>query len=103
MKTKKGTMKKSQMTLDALDQKETCEFIPAVSIVPRKWDKWFWTLFTEDADFSFGDNNRSLITAERFADHCRDLDLVENSSRKEVDKFMTMLTELDQTYIDLEN
>lgn len=90
-------MKKNKIEL------ETCEYIPGTSIVPRKWDKWFWSLFSEGADFSWGDNNRTLITAERFADHCQDLDLAENSREKEVEVFMKMLRDLGQTYIDLEN
>ena len=90
-------MKKNKIDL------ETCEFIPATTLVPKNWDDWFWGIFSQDADFSWGDNNRTLITAERFAAHCRECDLTENASKKEVDKFMRVLIDLGETYIDLEN
>ena len=48
---------------------ETCEFVPATSLVPRSWDCWFWERFSENAPFTWGDNNRSLVDFESFVEH----------------------------------
>ena len=82
---------------------ETCEFVPVSSLVPKKWANGFWDVISENAPFSWGDNNRSLITAEVFADHCQNRDLEDYASEKEVERFMKTLRGLGQTYIDLEN
>ena len=37
----------------------TTEFILGTDIVPRKWDKWFWSLISENAPFSW-----EIITAQ---------------------------------------
>lgn len=51
---------------------ETCKFVPASQVVPKAWQNWFWELFSEDAPFTWGDNNRSMITPEQFADHAKE-------------------------------
>ena len=48
---------------------ETCEFVPATSLVPRNWASWFWSAFSENAPFTWGDNNRSLVDFESFIEH----------------------------------
>jgi len=83
------------------------EFVEATDLVPKKMRSWFWDRFSENASFSFGDNNRTLITAERFADHAKDVMemAVEDgcATQEEADKFLAVLEALGQTYIDLEN
>ena len=45
---------------------ETCVFIPSTDLVPSEWAEPFWTLFSDSAPFTWGDNNRTLVTLERF-------------------------------------
>jgi hypothetical protein len=82
---------------------EICQYIPATSIVPRKWDKWFWETISNNAPFSWGDNNRSLVTAECLVDHFESCDLPSNIKDKEIIEFQKTCRELGQMYIDLEN
>lgn len=87
--------------------RETCEFIPASIVLPSGWASWFWEAFSENAPFSWGDNDITLVTAERFADHAREE--VEKASRAAgVTRvawglFLEMLGALGETYIDLEH
>lgn len=78
---------------------QTCEFISATDLVPEDWVGWFWELISENAPFSWGDNNRSLITANYFAKHCEKcLD-----KSKESKQFIDKLYKLKDLYIDLES
>lgn len=47
-----------------------CQFVHSTDLVPRQWDNWFWGAISSNAPFTWGDNNRSMITVQRFADHC---------------------------------
>jgi hypothetical protein len=49
---------------------QTCKFVPVSSLVPDSWGLWFYDAITQDAPFSWGDNNRTMITAQRFYGHC---------------------------------
>jgi len=78
---------------------ETCEYVPATSIIPRSWDKWFWEKISNNAPFSWGDNNHSLVAAADFANYCEErLD----DSRK-VKNWLWEVRKLGNVYIDLEN
>lgn len=84
-----------------------CTFVEVSDLVPKQWTHWFWSLISEDAPFSWGDNNRTLVTASRFHDHCMNrLDCPEDFgiTQKAVDKFLKKIADLGETmYIDLEN
>jgi hypothetical protein len=84
-----------------------CEFVEASELVPRHWQEWFWSLVSENAPFSWGDNNRTLVTADSFLEHCesRLADVVDDqiTSQEELDLFFRLLEGLGDTYIDLEN
>jgi hypothetical protein len=42
-------------------------YVNLPDLVPAEWD-WFWDMMTSsDPDFSYGDNNLTLISGERFA------------------------------------
>jgi hypothetical protein len=88
-------------------QLETCSFIPASRLVPTDWIRWFWEAISENAPFSWGDNNRSMVTASCFALHCEDAatERAEDEGVPSEDwiAFMEMLYGLGETYIDLEN
>lgn len=77
---------------------QTCKFIPATDIVPRHWDKWFWEAISNNAPFSWGDNNHSLVTANDFANHCQEH--LDDSPK--VQRFLKKLRKLGEMYVDLE-
>ena len=92
--------------LDRFITVETCRFIPVSSVVPAAWQSWFWQLVSEDAPFSWGGNNRTLVTASAFFDHCSArLDGAGKSQkrRREITKWLEFVSSLGETYIDLEN
>jgi hypothetical protein len=82
-------------------------FIELTDIVPNDWASWFYQLVSEGAPFSFGDNNRTLVTASRFLDHwAANMDIpIEDGdiTEDEANNFSTMLESFGETYIDLEN
>lgn len=82
----------------------TCEFVEATEVVPPAWGNWFWSLLSDNSDFAWPGNNRSLVTA------CDFLDVVERMlvgseevDQVEIDQFLQALRELGATYIDLES
>ena len=92
---------------------ETCEFVPATSLVPRSWDSWFWSQFSENAPFTWGDNNRSLVDFESFIEHAAEVfSTGENMSAQRTLAFNRWLERMaayreeakhGPVYIDLEN
>lgn len=77
----------------------TCEFISATDLIPKGWDMWFWDVVSEDAPFSWGGNNRSMVTASDFANHCEDR--LDDSPK--VKRFLKKVRSLGEMYIDLES
>lgn len=82
-----------------------CTYVEASDLVPKTWRPWFWTCISTNAPFSWGGNNRSLVTASDFAQHCDTAlelhgDAVTPSTRT---RFLNKLRELGETYVDLEN
>lgn len=83
--------------------------IPVSKLIPANWGPWFYTLISENAPFSWGDNNNSLISLSRFETHCHNrLDFQDEknppTTKELVDQFFYELTTLPQTtLIDLEN
>lgn len=85
---------------------ETCQFIPVTSIVPKQWGDWFYGTLSEGAPFTWGDNNRSLVSKSRFLQHVQDvLILGENDlTQEDFDEFIKTVESIDdEIYIDLEN
>ena len=78
---------------------QACFFVSATDLVPRGWDKWFWELISDNAPFSWGDNNRSMVTARDFANHCQER--LDDSLKCQ--RFLVMLRKLGELYIDLES
>jgi hypothetical protein len=83
-------------------------FIELSDIVPENWRTWFYCLLSENAPFSWGDNNRTLVTAERLHDHCVDRledvpQEIDDVNEMDVNNFLTKLEAFGTTYIDLEN
>jgi len=84
--------------------RQTVGFVEVTSLVPKDWTTWFYAVISEDAPFSWGDNNRTLVTAERFYNHCANrLEDIDEITQEEIESFLETIKELGQTYIDLEN
>lgn len=86
---------------------QTCNYVEATSLVPEQWVGWFWATISDNAPFSWGDNNRSMVTASSFRQHCEDrlLDASDDEGvpQEEIDQFLQVLMDLGEIYIDLEN
>ena len=88
----------------------TVELIELSSILPSGWGEWFSDMLSEGAPFSWGDNNRTLITAERLHNYCEDQleyaypeDVLEEVKEADIHNFLYAIKAMGQTYIDLEN
>jgi hypothetical protein len=44
----------------------TVTFVHATDLIPDSWNHWFWAQLSESSSITFGDNDYSLINAERF-------------------------------------
>lgn len=93
---------------DVHPKMQTLQFIAISDLIPQSFGDLgeFLAAVGEDAPFSFGDNDRTLILASRFADWCENcVDRLEDNGcdNDEVNKFIAELWKLDETYIDLEN
>ena len=85
-------------------RKQTCKFVPASTAFEGM--DWAWNELNEqDLPFSFGDNNRTLVTASRIAAELQKLEGSYSSVEddKRLDAAIQRLRELGGTYIDLEN
>jgi hypothetical protein len=79
------------------------EFVEVTDLVPKQWGSWFYECISNNAPFSWGDNNRSMVTAECFARHCEDrLDDVP-TTQGAIREWFKKVYGLGQMYIDLEN
>ncbi len=88
--------------------RHTVEFYSATDLVPPHWTGWFWGDISEGAPFSWGDNNRTLVTAKRFHDHCKETFDEQTCEAvgipyAELEAFLAKLADMGETYIDLEN
>ena len=98
---------------------ETCEFVAVSTLIPENWVKSeFWSVVSENAPFSWGDNNRSLVTANNFLTHMiksmnvetpepgeplAESSLEELINHDEYLKTVKKFGSLKETYVDLEN
>lgn len=90
---------------------KTCKYIEVSEIVPEDWKSWFFAAISQNAPFSWGDNNRTMVDAISFGHHVEEvLDVEETfgentSIKKHRKKFFNMLNDLEKklVYIDLEN
>lgn len=86
---------------------QTCEFVPVSEVLPQTWRPWFMGAVLDSSPFSWGGNNRSLVTADLFADWVEQhYDIVVGDHEVPAcafASFMRKLRRMLQTYIDLEN
>jgi hypothetical protein len=92
---------------DILASVENCAFVPVSKIVPRETNEWFFEALSENAPFSWGDNDRTMISAPRFL--IRALEVVEGSEESGREEFGEQLVrsmealEKENILIDLES
>jgi len=46
--------------------------VPLTSLVPKQWEHWFYAVISDNAPFSWGDNDHTLVNAQFFANHCEE-------------------------------
>jgi hypothetical protein len=64
----------------------TVTFIHATDLIPESWNHWFWSDLSDSSNITFGDNDYSLINAERFQDEFdKILDFVDHVNSDEVE------------------
>lgn len=91
------------------DLVESCDFVPATALIPRSWDRWFWEAISENAPFSWGDNNRTLVDFRGFLNHAEEAlecaDLVDSNVRRWLNRMNKWCDEAEAggIYVDLEN
>lgn len=89
----------------------SCEYIEVSDLVPEEWKEWFFGFISEDAPFSWGDNNRTMVDVGSFADHCErrlenavdDGFVTESAVERWLKKIRVLDTGADAPYVDLEN
>jgi len=81
---------------------QSCQFVSATNLVPRGWDHWFWEAISVSAPFTWGDNNRSMVTASSFADHCEET-IIGTIPMPTYRRFINKVRSLGEMYIDLES
>lgn len=90
---------------------KTLTYIPVTKLVPRTWHTWFFSAISEDAPFSWGDNEHSLTTASALAAHAETTFAVmeANDPNNQLPppatrtRFLNKLRLLKETLVDLES
>jgi hypothetical protein len=87
---------------------QSCKYVCVTDIVPKEWKGWFYTAISENAPFSWGDNNRTMVDAMSFSHHVQEVIDIHDEikiNKKSLIDFYNTLGELErkQVYIDLEN
>lgn len=82
---------------------KTCKYVEASEVFKNQ--DLAWDLFIEsDPDCSWGDNNRTMVTADVIVDALENCDADEGDEEKQVKKVVKILRSLPQDmYVDLEN
>jgi hypothetical protein len=96
-------MENNEKTFALLAKVKTIQIVEIGTILPKWWDGLVWEMFADKAPFTWGDNNRSLISVERFVAHLRN-SLTTYPKKEVLETFVKELENLPSgTYIDLEN
>jgi hypothetical protein len=82
---------------------QTCKFVSASEIfkgLDRAWD----VFINSDPQCTWGDNNRSLVTADVIVDAIEQSDIDEGEQDRQVNAVLEKLKEIPQdVYVDLES
>jgi len=86
---------------------KACYYYTISELVPEAWSSWFWEAFSANAPFSWGDNDRTLVRADRVLRHVKSFqDLVLEDglcTEEEFDSLVELIECLGESYVDLEN
>ena len=87
---------------------ETCKFVAVSGLIPETWKDWFFPNISDSAPFSWGDNNRTMITKDRFLDHIEpiliDVEVEGDVEEEEREAFVRSIELIPpDVYIDMEN
>ena len=44
----------------------TARYVNVSDLVPKNWNSWFWASISDNAPFTWGSNNHSLVDVESF-------------------------------------
>ena len=91
-------------------QINTLKSVAVSQIIPVDWKDWIWTELSDDAPFSWGDNNHSLVDAIGFGDHldsvlkCQDDEEIQETIKEHRPAIFDIINYLhaNQIYIDVE-
>jgi len=78
----------------------SCKFVHLTDLVPDDMH-WIYDALSDNAPFSWGDNDRTLVHASRVAEHVHDM--LDRETSETVTQFLKQLDGLGEIYIDLEN
>ena len=95
---------KSELIAQGISPKiSLCYYIEASELIPKDIASDFWGVIYQDAPFSWGDNNRTLICCCDLARHCETCEDSFSFSKKKYNELVKYLYSLGDTYVDLEN
>lgn len=90
-------------------QIDTLKSVGVTQIIPEQWEDFIWTGLSDDAPFSWGDNNHSLVDAFSFGEHLDSvLDYYEDDYSEQIKEYRQAVfdtinyLEANKIYIDLE-
>jgi hypothetical protein len=82
---------------------QACCFVNASDIIPEEITREFWSVLSENAPFSWGDNNKSLVCAIDLAHHLREIEDNFGFPTETLNAILQELDSLEETYVDLES
>lgn len=78
------------------------EFVHLTDVVPPQWRGWFFTMLAETNQFTWGDNNRSMVTAHTIALVAED-SFDGGTTLSAFQSWLRKMRRLGDMYVDLEN
>ena len=79
------------------------EFVRITDLVPERWQEWFFCQLSETSRVTWGDANRTMITAEWLADIVQDMDMDRvGTTSGAMREWLKKVRRLNQMYVDLE-
>ena len=83
-------------------QRTTTTYFKLSEIFPMEYQNDLVGI-SEDAPFSWGDNEATLVMASRLLEHCKEAWQYEDNIPWVLNNFMELLDEMNDSLIDLEN
>jgi hypothetical protein len=90
-------------------QIDTFKSVGVTRIIPEEWGDFIWTALSDNAPFSWGDNNHTLVDAFSFGDHLQsELDYLQDDYEDVIKQYREAVFDtinylhINKIYIDLE-